>query len=251
VQRKGQQKRVADWAFAPVTVGGETTGGFEWALSILNQRDPSEYAHSTGLMLESAGDLQRLWEMRNELRSLVEEWQACGQSLRKMIQKDCARAAALQRGWVAFFGADGKFLIGRDAGTQDTSPRGVAIDAFVALMNDPDRLLLGGPCERCSGYYRKKRNSQKRFCGRNCAHLASATKANQERLQRERKEKLARAGVQIEKWQALKRKPDVGWKQWVAAAIPELTVCFLTRAVNTGDLKSPKNTGQKRIERRR
>lgn len=228
-----------------MTAGGQTTGALDYALSLLNRREPSEYAQSTGLMLETASDLQRFWEMRNELRFLVEEWQACGQSFDTMYLKDRERGVALQTGWVADLGPDGRFRIDRDGRSLDTSPRGVALTAFAKLMNDPDRQLLGGPCERCKQYYRKKRKNQKRFCGRRCAHLASATNANRERLDRERRDKLMRARKQLEKWQTMKRTPNVGWKHWIAGHEPDLTVSFLTRAVKREDLVPPKTEGGK------
>jgi hypothetical protein len=228
VERKRQQRRASEWAFAPEMKGGHTTGGLEWALSILNQED----LYYT--------------EMRRELRALVAEWQACGQSFWKMIRKDCERAAALQTGWIAFFGADGKFLIGRDERSQDTSPRGVALTAFASLMNDPDLSLLGGPCDRCGRYFKKKRANHKLYCDRDCAHLASATKSTNERLQRDREDKLKRAKLRIAQWQGLKRKPKVGWKKWIATAVPDLSVTFLTRAVNSGDLVPPTDSAKER-----
>lgn len=239
MQSQRRQRRASGWAFAPETVGGQTNGGLDHALSILNQKDPSEYAQPTGLVLESAGDLQRLWEMRNELRRLVEEWQACGQSFAKMFRKDRERGVAFQTGWAASFGPDGRFHIQRDGLSLDTTPHGVALTVFAMLMNNTDRLLLGGPCDRCGRYFRKNRTNHKTYCGRDCAHLASATKSTKERLQREREEKLRQAKLRIAQWQALKRKPKVGWKKWIVAAVPGLSLTFLTRAVNSGDLVAP------------
>ena len=212
--------------------GGHTTGGLEWALSILNQEDPY-YA-----------------EMRRELRSLVAEWKACGQSFQKMIsrpvRKDGELAVALQTGWTAFLGADGKFLIGRDTQTGDFTPRGVARTAFASLMNDPDLNLIGGPCDRCGRYFKMKRANHKLYCDRDCAHLASATKSTNERLQRDREDKLRRAKLRIAQWQSLKRKPKGGWKKWIATVVPDLSVTFLTRAVNSGDLGPPTDRAKER-----
>lgn len=231
MERRDQRTRGAEWAYPPET-RGHTFGGFEWALSILNQEDPY------------------YTERRRELRSLVAKWQACGQSFQKMIsrpvQKDGELAIALQTGWTAFLGADGKFRISRDTQTVAFTPRGVARTAFALLMNDPDLNLLGGPCDRCGRYFKKKRANHKLYCDRDCAHLASAAKSTNERLQRDREDKLKRAKLRIAQWQDLKRKPKIGWKKWIVIAAPDLSVSFLTRAVNKGDLIPPNTLGHKR-----
>ncbi len=216
-----------EWAFAPETTG-HTTGGLEWALSILNQKNPY-YA-----------------EMRRELRSLVAEWQASGQSFLKMIRKDGDLAVALQTEWTAFLGGDGAFRIGRNARMGDVSQRGVALTAFALLMNDSDLSLLGGPCDRCGRYFEKKRANHKRYCDRDCAHLASAAKSTSERLRRDREERLKRARLRIAQWQCFKRKPKGGWKKWIATAVPDISVTFLTRAVNKGDLVPPTDSAEER-----
>lgn len=241
VSDRDPKKYGAQWAYPPETKGGHTIGGFEWALSILNYEDPPP--QTPDIFRDSAEVRQRRLDMRSELRSLVSEWETCNRDFYKVFRRDRERGVALQTGWLAYLGPDGKFSIGRNERTQDTTPRGVARTAFASLIGDPNRDLLGGPCDRCGRYYKKNRSNQKRFCGRRCAHLASATKATANRLKNERDEKLKRAWMRIAQWETLKQQPKQGWKKWICAneKVVGLTPSFLTRVVNSGELRPPRD----------
>jgi len=115
--------------------------------------------------------------------------------------------------------------------------RSRALVLLAALMLNPLCERLAGPCARCGDYYVKKRVSQKVYCSRKCGNAATALKRTRERLEAERREKLARATRAIQQWK--RSRTPLDWKSWVGIKA-KLDPRFITRAVTNGDLVPPK-----------
>ena len=98
---------------------------------------------------------------------------------------------------------------------------------FASLVTNHLCEKLAGPCAKCKNYFIKKRTSQNVYCSRKCGNAATAVKRTRERIEAERKNKMASAKAAIREWR--KEKPDEGWKKWVAART-KLDLRFLTRA---------------------
>jgi hypothetical protein len=122
------------------------------------------------------------------------------------------------------------------------TPEDKAFQLFYLLTLGPHGLwekFCDSPCARCGKYFIKKRSNHKVYCGRYCAHIATAKKSTRERLDREHKKNVTSVQAAIEKWDALKRRPVSGWKEWVSKKVPGITPKFLTRAVNKRELIPP------------
>lgn len=121
-----------------------------------------------------------------------------------------------------------------------------AWNLFIQFLRNEDIERLGGPCRRCSRYYIRKTAKPSVYCSRECASQATAIKRTIENRKRQHAQKLELAASGIEKWRSLvaKGRTSKGWKEFVAnlkSADPalDLTVRFLSRAVNKGELIPP------------
>jgi hypothetical protein len=93
-------------------------------------------------------------------------------------------------------------------------------------------------CPRCLLYFLNKSGHRKKvYCKRRCATNTSAETTTRARREREREERLARANRTLKAWILNPHGQD--WKPWVAKRT-RLTIKWLTRAVNKGDLHPPK-----------
>jgi hypothetical protein len=182
---------------------------------------------------------------RERLRFLVAEWEKVDRNLYQMLCKYPEIGSRLRQGLILYLDVsqDGNarfLIIPLDHILGDRPP--VAEELFGLLVADSRSCRLGGPCDRCGRYYIKKRLDQKRYCGRRCAHLASATKATINRLRKERADRLRRANKAAQEWSGTRTKLD--WKHWVSRDQPDITPKFLTRAVNKGKLCPPEVPAQ-------
>jgi hypothetical protein len=118
---------------------------------------------------------------------------------------------------------------------------------FAALLFSPrDRERLSdGCCDRCGRYYVRNRLYQKKYCSEGCArnvrHSAIMKFTSSKREARHKKQ-LRIAATLCHRWAASRRKQN--WKRWVCTRAEGkragLTLKFLTRAVNKGELIEPK-----------
>ena len=122
-------------------------------------------------------------------------------------------------------------------GFPGATPYQEALRFFVLLLINPEWKRLAGPCARCGAYYIKKRASQKVYCSRRCGNAATAIIRTREQRQAYHADKLHRAAEAASVWSVTPSKLD--WKQWVCHKHSDITAKFLTRAVNTGELKTP------------
>lgn len=196
-------------------------------------------------VLEALNEGNSLFTMaRERLRFLVAEWEKAGRNLYRMLCKHPELGSRIRNALILYLDVhpDGnaKLLIIPPDCIGDHPP--VAEELFALLVADSRSCRLGGPCDRCGRYYIKKRLDQKRYCGRRCAHLASATKATIKRLREERADKLQRANKAAREWARARTK--LGWKHWISRNQPDITPKFLTRAVNRGEMCPPEEPAQ-------
>ena len=111
---------------------------------------------------------------------------------------------------------------------------------FIRLITDPKRDRFGGPCPRCKKYFIRKTAKRSVFCSRRCASQFTAIKATIRARQKQHEDKLARAERAKVEWEKRSRqgRTKKTWKEWVAGSVPDITIRFLTRAVNKGELQS-------------
>lgn len=124
----------------------------------------------------------------------------------------------------------------------------VAWDIFIQLLQNGRLERIGGPCEKCGRYYLRKTAKPSIYCSRPCATQATALRRTREVRRARHERKLERAAAAIQKWGTLaeKRRMTTRWKDFVVdectgdEASGEITVRFLSRAVNSGELVAPK-----------
>jgi hypothetical protein len=117
------------------------------------------------------------------------------------------------------------------------TPYEKALRFFLMLITNPAWKKLGGPCAACGEYYIRRTARNSTYCKRSCATRTTAIRATRKKRDNERTEKVQKATRFIQEWRSARTKLD--WKHWVARRDPELTLHWLTRAVNNGDLIAP------------
>jgi hypothetical protein len=128
-------------------------------------------------------------------------------------------------------GGAGFFLNNRS----EPDPHKEALRWFLELLLNPEREKLAGPCPRCSNYYIRRSARNKVYCSRSCGTRATALAATKKRRDEEHADKLKRADERIRKWE---KSPKCDWKAFVSER-GDISVKFLTRAVNNGELRPP------------
>lgn len=93
------------------------------------------------------------------------------------------------------------------------------------------------PCPRCERFFVTKRGSRTVYCSKKCRVVAKAAAWNQRKRKEQYRDKLERARSAARKWRASRTTED--WKTFVLRRQPDLTLNFLTRAVNEGELVAP------------
>ena len=113
---------------------------------------------------------------------------------------------------------------------------------FVSLLLNPYRMAISAPCARCGKYWIKQRTrtSNNKFCKecRGPGNVMEVYKADRER-------KLNRVRAYIAKLDQSRkgRLTERSWKELVKEATG-VSLSFLTRAVNSGELRPPKATSR-------
>lgn len=179
-------------------------------------------------------------ELEDELRRLVEAWKRSGPNVRKLFQEEPELAAFSVRSQIFFHPTNtGRGYLEwspSDVVEGVSSPKDVARDRFMTLITNPNWDALGGPCLCCTDYFIKAVDRPRKFCSARCGARVSAVVAVKTKRERDHAEKVKAAQALIEKWKEKKRRGD--WKAWIARDI-RFTKRWLTRAVNSGDLKPP------------
>lgn len=118
---------------------------------------------------------------------------------------------------------------------------------FIHFLQNEAIERLAGPCKKCGRYYVRKTAKPSVYCSRQCASQATAIKRTTEYRKLQHIRKLEHAANGIERWRSLaaKGRTKKGWKEFLADhyksedSTIDLTVRFLSRAVNNGELVPP------------
>lgn len=191
--------------------------------------------------------LQKLCELLNEkkktkrgkeLCALIARWQKA-ESLDAMLRDDPGLGLDLHRVADPRFeasktGKGGSYQVSPTP-PNERVPHTFAVWMFAHLVTNPLCDKLAGPCARCGNYYVMKRDSQRVYCSRHCGNAATATVRTAKNRREAHEEKLKQAHNAVRRW-----KPSTGenWKEFVAKQTG-LTVRWITRAVNKGELRLP------------
>jgi len=179
-------------------------------------------------------------ELCSELQKLVNAWQKSGPNLAKMLRDDGALESRVKHGRTLLAptrtGKGHLLWLPNPPNFDPSSWKDIALTHFMDLIVNPQWHKLGGPCERCGKYYVKKTARQKKYCSRGCGSKRTATDATRQRREVEHAEKLSRAQEATDRWPRVRTR--FSWKEWVSAQT-SITVKWLTRAVNSGNLRAP------------
>jgi hypothetical protein len=179
-------------------------------------------------------------ELCSEFRKLVETWQKSGPNLDKMLKDDTVLAARVKHGRTLLAptstGKGHLHWLPTPRGVKAHSWKGLALAHFMDLIVNPKWHKLGGPCQRCKKYYIKKTLRQKAYCSRRCGSEMTGIAATRKRRQEERVRKLRQAQESASRWTTTRTRQP--WKEWVSIQT-KITVKWLTRAANRGDLRAP------------
>jgi len=139
-----------------------------------------------------------------------------------------------------------EIIIGQVMGpTFDEVCRIEATRMFLTFIQSAEFRKIGR-CKRCGRFfYNASRRKKRVYCTGPCARAAEAAKAHQRKRREEHQSELAETAKAVKKYESLspERKSGIrNWKQWVAGeAGPEITTNFITRAVNRGELRPPRD----------
>lgn len=183
-------------------------------------------------------------DLCSELRKLVETWQKSGPNLAKMLNDDKVLAARAKHGRTLLVATNtGKghlHWLPNPKCFDPSSWKDQALAHFMDLIVNPQWHKLGGPCHRCGRFYVKKTSRQKAYCSRRCGLATTAVARTRKRREEEWALKLRLAQAAASDWPTARTGDS--WKEWVSART-KITVKWLTRAVNRGDLKAPLKDG--------
>jgi hypothetical protein len=186
---------------------------------------------------------------RAEMRRLVDVWQGSGRDAAKTLRRSPELKAYL-------FDEIGKprwraIPVCRGSGLQvmvhvEGPPhpdvdliRDEARLMFLNLLLCPLREKLSEkPCERCGNYYLKATVRRKVYCSTECGRADTARSTRDQKLRHQREDKLRRAAAAATEWLSARTKLD--WKRWVAKRHPDITLTFMTQAVNNRKLSEPR-----------
>ena len=197
---------------------------------------------------EEFGDYERmLRETPPLLRNIVESWQSCKEPvfrLEEFFEKHPETRTDVQRYWETL----PTMLVGAELGggaaialcpLPGRTPYEEALRFFVWLITNPVCDKLAGPCARCGNYYIRGSAANKLYCSRSCGTRATALAATRKRRDEDRADKLRRAAEEIRKWELKPPTKKEGYWKAVVSKRGDISVKFLTRAVNNGELKPP------------
>lgn len=192
---------------------------------------------------EALAQERRFKETPPLLRKLVQAWQESGPDLVNFSRHQPKMWTELDRYWKAVNQQNLILLVGAPSGGAaffmnshtERDPYNEALRLFLELLVNPECDRLAGPCSRCGNYYIRRLVRNKVYCSRSCGTRATALAATKKRRDEEHADKLKRADESIRKWEKC---PKGDWKAFVTER-GDISVKFLTRAVNNGELTPP------------
>jgi hypothetical protein len=177
------------------------------------------------------------------LREIVGDYQASGPNLQWFSRDWPTTWTNVTRYWTARpvelapGPSGGAGFVHTFADRLGRTPYEEALRFFLLLIINPEWDKLAGPCARCDNYYIRRTARNKVYCSRACGTSATAIAAVRKRRDEEHADKLRRAREAAQQW--IKSRSRFDWKQWISRKEPDITVKFLTRAANNGNLKAP------------
>jgi hypothetical protein len=188
---------------------------------------------------------------RGEMRRLVEAWQESDRDAAKLMRKCPELKPYLydKKGkprWLAIpicRGSGFQVMVSVEGPPHPKTDliRDEARLMFLRLLLNPLRDRLSEhPCARarCGKYFLKTTASNTVYCSRKCNKADTARSSREQTLEKERVEKLKRATAAATEW--LLARTTLDWKRWVAKRHPDITLTFLTQAVNNKKLSEPR-----------
>jgi hypothetical protein len=179
-----------------------------------------------------------------EVRRLVTAWKESGPNLLELWLKfpELKEKMTPGRFFIHPYGIGGQIMNLPNGAVNPgpTSPE-AALAMFTSLILHPQLEAFGGPCKRCSKYYLRRTTRQTVYCSRQCGAATNAALHTRVRRENEHKEKLNMARKAIADWTPSRTNRE--WKRRVALK-SKVTVKWLTRALNKGELAPPEKLTQ-------
>jgi hypothetical protein len=163
------------------------------------------------------------------LARFMRDWPTHSQNISRMLEANPIQFAWGNLGGCLFV----KTFIDRLA----TTPRLEAYRWFCLLITNPFWDRLAGPCVRCGRYYARRAVRKRIYCSRSCGSKTTALLATAKLRERQHAEKVQRAQAAVQRWKCAATKLD--WKTWVSRNEKDISVSFLTRSVNRGEIVAP------------
>jgi len=225
-------------------------------LEILNP-EPEPAEEESWRDARTGMNFETLFECGQQLSELMDTWLAAACCLDRWplqgqleddLNRRRIRLAKDRAGRVSyeFSGPYRKMVdLGLGGGYQiDEAPgRTYAVSMFFQFVTGPFQRDVG-KCKRGGKYWRNHWNHEsKAYCSARCSSADTATRVTRERREKEHRAKLGLVQAAIRQFDRLPayKRSRLNWKKWVKAeAGPEVTISFITRAVNKRELKAPR-----------
>ncbi len=212
----------------------------------LNSREQRVPETVKGQALDWEWRTRDVTERNKELRRLVGLWQVSNRDLNTLFKQhqdlqDACRAGTTfllpdrdGKAQLAWFPDLGNFPL--------PSQKKEALHLFVQFLVNPLSDKLRGPCARCDDYYLQNRVNNKTYCRRQCGARYTALASTQARRQEAKKIRLEAAQSAVIEWERNHQRER--WDVLVAKKVSKcslipVTVKWVTRAVNNGELRRP------------
>ena len=188
----------------------------------------------------------------HELRAMVEKWRESNWDLTRCFQRHPRMQQKIEQlsrreplVLLAASGATPKFINPFGPTLVQRWPRGKdkplararrdAMILFVRLFQDSNHVRMG-KCVRCGRYFFGRPGQKCCPRPRRCSSYLAAIESTKRRWKNDREAKLQEARAACDEWE--RRKSPINWKLWVADEV-DVSVKWITRAVNAGELNEP------------
>lgn len=192
-------------------------------------------------------------ERQMELRRLVALWEKANRSLEKLLwQSPSLKRTCMSGTTMLIPSRDGAAQLAWSPdlrGWQSTAQKTEARKLFIGLLVNPLCLSLGGPCARCGKFFEKSNPRHKTYCGSKCGSGMTAVSSTRARRAKEKNTMLEAAKRASIEWRGNPNRKV--WEGFVLKRVNEclrnecsrapVTVKWVTRAVNNGELLRPSN----------
>ena len=192
-------------------------------------------------------------ERQIELRRLVVLWEKANRNLEKLFRQSPGLKRTCMSGTTMLIPSrDGAAQLAWSPdlrGWQSTAQKSEARKLFIGLLVNPLCLSLGGPCQRCGKFFEKASPRHKTYCGRKCGSGKTALGSTKARRATEKNTMLEAARRASIEWASNPNRKI--WEEFVLKRVNEclrnecsrapVTVKWVTRAVNNGELLRPSN----------